>query len=732
MVIAGAGIGGLATCLALRRVGVDAHVYERALVMKADAGTAIAIWPNGMKALRAIGSDVEAEVTERGAKITGMTLGMVDDTLAGDTQAEVVPGKEVGAGELSQGVRTAPDSNADTSFLAVAKQKLSAAAMKAMSKAFPVVLRAKHGAGLVCIRWASVQGALASFLPEHVIHLDASIVGTKVVEFRDGTFGVAVEFEKRDGSPYADDGPVIADVLIGADGINSKVREFVLKDGRPRDNGRVIWRGVVNASKVAASFAENATGTENETNTAYPVFCPEKATVLSASKDSTIGRTTCFMDVGGGQLYWAAGCLDESIVASGDDSVHKNPDKGNCAATFAGYPDVLACLQNTDDVSLYTSRVLDRAPMGVGALQKALRGVMGDTELMPSQTAPISLLGDAAHPVIPSFGQGGNLALEDSVEIALALMGCDRATAPAALRKWETARLERTVEAQIASFLSGSKSYGDEKLKAALEESGLTKETIDKHKARFPDFNKTNDWLLAWVPSCGTAQLAELAPGRAMALARRAASDAKPSGIGGPGDEFGSNKLAGFLVGAGLSTLLSLSGIDCPPALASTYTGDGFTFETPLGWRIEERPGVSSGKTELFAEGVATAPVATLSREPTFTMGAQGLDSLYGTSEFFGEKVAGARRGELVVSRQTTAGDAFIAEGTAYDNDGKTEKWIELVSVHCRSGENARKYNLSQTVKLTAATHDDAAFQAVVEIANSFALTGGKTCAAGQ
>ncbi len=141
---------------------------------------------------------------------------------------------------------------------------------------------------------------------------------------------------------------------------------------------------------------------------------------------------------------------------------------------------------------------------------------------------------------------------------------------------------------------------------------------------------------------------------------------------------------------------------------------------------------MSSGKTELFAEGVATAPVATLSREPTFTMGAQGLDSLYGTSEFFGEKVAGARRGELVVSRQTTAGDAFIAEGTAYDNDGKTEKWIELVSVHCRSGKNARKYNLSQTVKLTAATHDDAAFQAVVEIANSFALTGGKTCAAGQ
>ena len=58
VIIAGAGIGGLATCLALRRVGVDAHVYERAVCLKTDAGTGIALWPNGLKALRAIGADV--------------------------------------------------------------------------------------------------------------------------------------------------------------------------------------------------------------------------------------------------------------------------------------------------------------------------------------------------------------------------------------------------------------------------------------------------------------------------------------------------------------------------------------------------------------------------------------------------------------------------------------------------------------------------------------------------
>ena len=81
-VVVGGGIGGLAAAVALRRIGVDAHVYERASAMRGNAGTGIAIWPNGVKALRFLGDDVASEVASRGCEITGMRMGMIDESSA--------------------------------------------------------------------------------------------------------------------------------------------------------------------------------------------------------------------------------------------------------------------------------------------------------------------------------------------------------------------------------------------------------------------------------------------------------------------------------------------------------------------------------------------------------------------------------------------------------------------------------------------------------------------------
>lgn len=57
-VIVGAGIGGLATAIALRRTGWDVTVLERAPELE-PLGAGITLWPNALRALDALGVDVE-------------------------------------------------------------------------------------------------------------------------------------------------------------------------------------------------------------------------------------------------------------------------------------------------------------------------------------------------------------------------------------------------------------------------------------------------------------------------------------------------------------------------------------------------------------------------------------------------------------------------------------------------------------------------------------------------
>ena len=94
-------------------------------------GTGIALWPNG-PALRCIGPDVEREVASRGRAISGMR-GVVDDT-------------------QPQNQPESPSSRPNPR-----RRRLPAGA------AFPRVMCARHGAGLVCVRWAGDARAASFF-----------------------------------------------------------------------------------------------------------------------------------------------------------------------------------------------------------------------------------------------------------------------------------------------------------------------------------------------------------------------------------------------------------------------------------------------------------------------------------------------------------------------------------------------------------------------------------------
>ena len=83
---------------------------------------------------------------------------------------------------------------------------------------------------------------------------------------------------------------------------------------------------------------------------------------------------------------------------------------------------------------------------------------MYDREPLPRWSdGRLTLLGDAAHPMLPHLGQGVNQAIEDAVALAT-LLGpvTDPASVPGALARYEKLRRERTARVQLGSRRNGA------------------------------------------------------------------------------------------------------------------------------------------------------------------------------------------------------------------------------------------------------------------------------------
>src|SRR5439155_9930521 len=88
--------------------------------------------------------------------------------------------------------------------------------------------------------------------------------------------------------------------------------------------------------------------------------------------------------------------------------------------------------------------------------QVTFRWGLYDREPLPTWTNHrLSLLGDAAHPMLPHLGQGANQAIEDGMALASIFARVDRATAPSALLAYERLRRERVAQVQRGARENG-------------------------------------------------------------------------------------------------------------------------------------------------------------------------------------------------------------------------------------------------------------------------------------
>ena len=96
----------------------------------------------------------------------------------------------------------------------------------------------------------------------------------------------------------------------------------------------------------------------------------------------------------------------------------------------------------------------------IGALltqvDNTYRWALYDREPLPSWTkGRLTLLGDAAHPMLPHLGQGANQSIEDGMALATILAGANTAAVPAGLLAYERLRRERVAQVQLGARQNG-------------------------------------------------------------------------------------------------------------------------------------------------------------------------------------------------------------------------------------------------------------------------------------
>jgi salicylate hydroxylase len=195
-----------------------------------------------------------------------------------------------------------------------------------------------------------------------------------------------------------------ADLVVAADGVRSGLRQSLFGPGAPRFTGQVAWRGTVAAASLPAGLV------------------PPVAAVWAGP-----GRHFVHYYVRGGAAVNFVGVVERDWR---EESWTMPGDPAELLADFAGWPPVVEALCRAAETP-FRWALFDRPP-----LSRWSRGRM-------------TLLGDAAHPMLPFLAQGAAMAIEDAAVLAHHLAATP--DVEAALALYQDDRLERTRRVQAAS-----------------------------------------------------------------------------------------------------------------------------------------------------------------------------------------------------------------------------------------------------------------------------------------
>ena len=369
VIIAGGGIGGMSAALALLKKGIDVEVYEQAAELK-EVGAGIQISPNGCRALDELG---------------------VFQTLKG-----------LSCDPVRKEFRLWNTGKAWTLF------DLGKNAIEKYGYPYLTVYRPDLLDTLI--------NAVRDLKPD-AIHLGARAAGLE-------------QDETRATLVLEDGRKITGDVLIGADGWRSVIRNTLWGECNPHFSGMVTWRGLIPMKDLPAHMQVHVGSTWIGPGAHVVSYPLHRGAIMNFV--ATIENKT-----------WSsqAGCEPGTTEECLDD--------------FKGWhEDVQTMIRLCP--SLLKWALMKREPIERWSLGR------------------VSLVGDACHATLPFLAQGAVHSIEDGVVLARCLEA-DKSLPAAALSRFEKARIERTSR-MVRGATSNTGRFHSEEL--------ATEESAEKYLAR--------------------------------------------------------------------------------------------------------------------------------------------------------------------------------------------------------------------------------------------------------